>query len=139
MVAAAALLRLTALIAAPGRKLRCRERNPAEHLAGILGAARRITAFLGRDAVVQNRNHQLCIPFQPNDGKLPQRYKQPAPIPGEHQFLIKHLPDIGRDLDRGSLLAVAVTDIPHLGAEHHGIQHLHHRRGSVEALAAQAV
>ena len=42
----------------------CRwERNPGEHFTGIFRTANRVTALLGRNAVIQNRNNDLRIPL----------------------------------------------------------------------------
>ena len=115
---------VTIIVTAARRKLGSGEGDPGEHFAGILSAAAGgIAAFLGGDGVIQNRNHQLGIPLQPNDGELPQGHEQPATVTGHHQFVIKHAANGGRNLtDR---IILAVTDIPDNGVEYHGIQNLH--------------
>ena len=62
-------------VAALGRKLGLRERNAAEHFAGIFGTAGVVAAFFGGNAVIQHRHHQLGIPLQAQDGELSQGYQ----------------------------------------------------------------
>ena len=87
-----------AAVAATGRKLILRERDTAEHFAGIFAATRRITALLGWHAVVQHGNNQLGIPLQAYDRKLSQSYQQIAGCPAGDQFFIKYTADSGRNL-----------------------------------------
>ena len=96
-------------VAAPGRKLLDRERDPAEYLAGIFGAAAGIAAFLGGQAVVQYRHHQLGIPLQPDHRELPQRHQQSTALAGEHQFLVEHLQDPRGDLGMNIVKAMEQT------------------------------
>ena len=60
----------TIVVAAGGGELPGGEWDPGEHLAGIFRKTGIVAALLGRNGVFQNRNHQLGIPFQTNDGKL---------------------------------------------------------------------
>ena len=122
-----------------GGKLLGGEGNAAEHFAGILRGARRVTALSARNGGVQHRHDQLGIPLQPHNGELPQGHKQPPLIAGEYQLLIKQLPNIAGDLYHAGLLAHAVAYFLHLAAEHHGIQHFHHSRGAVDAVNGNAV
>ena len=116
---------VSAAIAVVRGELLGREGNPAEHFAGILGAAAAgLAAFLHRDGVVQYRDHQLGIPLQPDDGELPQGDEQPPLAAGEHQLLVKGGSDGLRNLN-GHRFAGAVADLLDLGAKHHGIQNLY--------------
>lgn len=130
---------VAAVIAAAGGEPGGGEGDFAEHLAGIFGAARGFAAFLGGDCVVQNGNHQLGIPFQTNDGELPQGDEEPAAVTAVHQIVIKHGANGGRDLQSIVLSAMVVANIPNLGAEDHGIQNLHHGGGNIGTVAADAV
>lgn len=67
-------------VAALGGELGGREGDAAEQLAGVFGAARGVTALLGRDAVVHNGYDELCVPFQPDDGELPQGHIEPSAV-----------------------------------------------------------
>lgn len=109
-----------------------REGNPAEHLAGILGAAApgSVAAFLGGDGVIQHGDHQLSVPLQSNDGELSQCDKQSPLSAGKHQFLIKGGADSLRDLGSDGI-AGAFAHVPDLGTQHHGIEHLYHGGGAV--------
>ena len=112
-------------IAAGGGELPGGEGDPAEHLAGILcRSAGAVAAFLGGQGVVENGDNELSIPFQPDDGELPQSHEEPPMSGGEDQFILKHPADGAGNLDHAALLPIA--GIHHPGTEHHGIQHLHH-------------
>ena len=119
-----------ALVAASGGELLRGERDPGEHLTGILRAAQGITAVLCGQAVIHNGHDQLSVPLKTDDGELPQSDKHPPAVTGKYQILIKHGADGTRNLD-GCLAAAAVTYVLDLGAEHHRIQHLHHSSGTV--------
>ena len=67
----AAIVLVAILIAAGGGEGLSREGDLGEQLAGILRKARTVTAILGGNAVIQHRNYQLRIPFQPDNGELP--------------------------------------------------------------------
>lgn len=101
-----------------------REGNSGEYLAGILGAAGIVAAFLDGDAVVQHGHDKLCIPLQTNNGELAQGDEHPLPISGEHQILIEKPADGGRNL-ADSLSAAAFAPFLYAGTEDHGIQDLH--------------
>ena len=75
-------------VAALGGELGGREGDAAEQLAGVLGAARRVAALLGGDAVVHNGYDELCVPFQPDDGELPQGDVQAAMVAGGDQVFV---------------------------------------------------
>ena len=121
-----------------GREFFGREGDPAEHLAGILTAAGAVAAFFGGNGVVQNGDNELCVPFQTDDGELPQGYEQPPPLPGEYQLIIKAAGNGVGDLE-GVLIAAAFADLPDFGTEDHGIQYLHHCRGAICTVAAGTV
>ena len=113
------------------------EGDAAEHFAGVFGAAGVVAAFLGGHGVFHHRHHQLGVPFQTDDGKLAQGHEQTAAITVNHQLLLEELADAVGDL--GGVLAVAVADLLDPGAEHHGIQYLHHSGGTVGAGQGQTV
>lgn len=122
--AAIAAVARTAVAVVRGELL-SREGDPAEHFAGILGAAAAgLAAFLHRNGVVQHRDHQLGVPLQPDNGELSQGDEQPPLAAGEHQLLVKGGPDGLRNLN-GHRFAGAVADLLDLGAQHHGIQNLY--------------
>jgi len=121
---------LSLAVTAPGCELGSREGDAAEQLAGILGAAGGVTAFLGGNAVVHNRHDQLGVPFQPDDGELPQGDIEPSAVILEHQVLIEHGLDPVRQL-HGAVPAAALAGLPDSGAQDHGVQGLHHGRGPV--------
>lgn len=127
-VLSAALAAVVAsFVAVVGRKLFGGEGNPAEHLAGILGAAAPggVAALLGGNGVVQHRDHQLGVPLQPDNGELSQGDKQP-PLPArEHQLLVEDRADALGNLGRDGI-AGAFANVPDLGTQHHGVQNLHH-------------
>ena len=111
-------------VAASGGELVGGEGDAAEHLAGVLGAAGGVAAFLCGDAVVHHRYNELGVPLQSDDGELPQRHKQPPAVILQSQILVKHGPDPIRYLHLGAVPHAAVAGLPHPGAEHHGIKHL---------------
>ena len=55
-------------VAASGGELVGGEGDAAEHLAGVLGAAGGVAAFLCGDAVVHHRYNELGVPLQSDDG-----------------------------------------------------------------------
>ena len=118
------LVTVSLAVTASWGKFFSREGDAAEHLAGVFRAAGVVAAFLHGDTVLQYGNHQLCLPFQPDDGELPQGNKQPSPVAGEHQLFVKQSPDGGRNL-AGSFCAAAFADFPDAGTENHGIQHFY--------------
>ena len=126
-------------VAAGGGELGRGEGNSAEHFAGILGAAGGVAAFLGGNGVIQHRHDELGIPLQTDHRELAQGDKQPAAVTGFHQIFVKLAADTAGDLDAGILPAPVLADFPHLGAEDHGIQHLHHSGGQIGAVAGGAV
>ena len=126
LFAAAAVILLTSglAVAALWRELGGREGDAAEELAGILGAARRVTAFLGGDAVVHDRHNELCVPFQPDDRELAQGHVKPSAVPLHGQVLVKERLYPVRQL-HGAVPPAAFTGLPDPGAQHHGIQRLY--------------
>ena len=113
---------IMAAITPPGDELALREWDTAEHFAGIFAAARRITAFLGGNAVVQNRHHQLGIPLQADNGKLPQCHQQIPGCTACDQLFVEDTADGGRDLCHGAVPTVFLK----FGTEYHRIQDFHH-------------
>ena len=68
-------------VAAGGSELAGGEGNAAEHFAGVFGAAAlAVAAFLFGDGVFHHGHDQLHIPFQPDDGELPQGDVQAAMV-----------------------------------------------------------
>ena len=101
----------------------CWKWDSGEHLARILAAAGVITAFLGGNAVIHHGHYQLCIPFQTDNGELPQAHIQPPVLSAEHQFFIEYIQNSSGNLYQTALPALA--DLPHPRGQHHGIQHLY--------------
>jgi len=128
-----------AAVAAGGSELGGGEGDLAEHFAGILGAAGAVAALLSGQRVIHHRHDQLGIPLQTDDGKLTQGNEHPPPLPGVYQLIVKLGGDGCGDLERCILPALAVADLPDLGAEHHRIQHLHHGGGAVSDIPGQTV
>ena len=110
-------------VTAGGGELPGGEGDAAEQLAGILGAAGIVGAFLGGDGVIQHRNDQLSVPLQADDGELAQRDVQPAAVAGQYQLVVEEPPDGRGNLDGTGFAAIA--DIFDFGTEDHGIQHFH--------------
>ena len=108
-------------------KLLCGERNPGEHLTGVLTATGIVAALLGGDAVLCHRHNDLGIPFQTDNRELPQAHIQPPILTAEHQFLIKHIQNTLGNLNQVAFLALA--DLPHPGRQHHRLQNLHNGGG----------
>ena len=127
------------LIAASGDELFFREGDAAEDFARVFGAAAGgVAAFLGGDAVIQHRNHQLGISLQADQGELPKSDEQATLFVAQHQFFVKILPNTLGNLGC-QFLTGAVADLPHLGAEYHGIQNLYHGGGAVGAGTAGSI
>jgi hypothetical protein len=99
-------------VAALRRELSGGEGNAAEHLTGIFSTAGIVAAFLGRQRVVQNRYHQLSVPFQTDDRELPKGHKKTAALSGEYQLLIKQGSD--RPGNLYGVLTGAVADLLNL-------------------------
>ena len=119
--AAVIVLRASGLaVAALGGELGGREGDAAEQLAGVFRAARGVAAFLGGDAVVHDGHNELCVPFQPDDGELPQGHIEPSAVSLEHQVLIEHGLHPVRHL-HGAVPPAALTGFPNPGTEHHGV------------------
>ena len=119
-------VRTFCVIAVSGGEFCGREGDAAEHLAGVFcAAASVVAAFLAGNGVVQNGHDQLGFPLQPDDGELPQSYKQ-LPLPaGNHQRLVKQIPDGIGDLHIHSIITTTGIRFPHFGRKHHGIQNLY--------------
>ena len=107
-----------------------REGDPAEHFAGIFAASGIVAAFLAGNGVIQYRHHQLGIPFQPDNGELPQGYQQLPLSSGKYQRIFIQFPDTVRELDSSGLTAAGIRFFD-LGSKHHGIQHFHYGSGKV--------
>ena len=125
-------------VAALGGELGGREGDAAEQLAGVLGAARRVAALLGGDAVVHDGYDELCVPFQTDDGELPQGHIEPSAVSLQHQVLIEHGFHPVRHLHR-TVSPSALTGFPNPRAEHHGVQSLHHSRWAVGQVSGDGV
>lgn len=119
------------IIATVGRKLGCGEGDAAEHLTGIFCTAGGIAALLGGNGVIQYRYDELCRPLQTNDGELSQRDEEPTAVTAVNQIVIKQAFDALGNLQGAILPAAVITNVLYLGAENHGIQHLHHSSGKI--------
>lgn len=128
-----------AIVAVSGREPVLREGNSGEDLAGILGAARAFAALLGGDTVADNRNTNLHIPLQTDDGKLAQCHVEPAAFSAEDQLLIKQRHDPLRKLGQCPILTGTLAHIQGLPCQDHGIQNLHHSHRQIPAHGRQAV
>ena len=80
-----------------------RKSDVPEEPAGVLGGA--AAALLLRHAVVIDRDQELRIPLQPDDGELPQGHIDPAAIPAGAETALKAVVDESRDLRQLRLTA----------------------------------
>ena len=112
-------------IAVSGRELCHGKRNLREHLTGILGGTAAVRALFAGDAVCQDRNDQLGIPFQADDGKLAQGNIELSVFTAHTKIFIEEIPNLLWDQGSGLLAAAAVTAVPYFTGKYHGIQYLH--------------
>ena len=96
--------------AAAWGELVCGKGNSGKYLARVFGAAGIVTAFFGGNGIIQHRNDQLGVPFQTDNGELPQGDKEPLPVAAENQFVIKAIPDTDRKLQGARLLGTGAAD-----------------------------
>ena len=116
--AGAAVFGLDARFVFPGEERVHREIDLAEDLAGAFRArAAHRRAGLRRNAVVERRDEQLRVAFEPDDGELSNRDKQALAFAGQHQRLVEAAQQRLRDGGRGFVLAAAAARLHHARAE----------------------
>jgi len=116
--AGAAVFGLDARFVFPGEERVHREIDLAEDLAGAFRArAAHRRAGLRRNAVVERRDEQLRVAFEPDDGELSNRDKQALAFAGQHQRLVEAAQQRLRDGGRGFALAAAAARLHHARAE----------------------
>ena len=106
-----------------------RKSDVPEEPAGVLGGA--AAALLLRHAVVIDRDQELRIPLQPDDGELPQGHIDPAAIPAGAETALKAVVDESRDLRQLRLTAavfpaaVTFAAVGDAGVQHDGVHRLY--------------
>ena len=102
------------------------ELHVTEDLTGILLAGAAVAgAFLLRHAVVIDRDEQLGVPLQADEGELAKRDVEPLALAAEVQIAAEAGTDAGGHVAELAALAVAVAGIHQLHAQSQGIHRLH--------------
>lgn len=114
-----------------GEEFLHRECDALEQVTGITAAA--AGAFFLGHAVIKNRNEQLAVTLQTNDGELAQRDKDDTVFLSSGEVAVEALADTGRDLADVAVTAAVGTPLNQFGVQNDRIDSFHHCNRKVAA------